>query len=107
MDLRPNKLELRGLDRLLIEWNDGQKREIAVNDLRRACPCATCREKRAQPPAPTTGLQVLSLAEARPLAILGMNPVGNYAYSIAFSDGHDTGIFTLEFLRELGAEVTA
>jgi DUF971 family protein len=105
--LRPTKLELRGGNRLFIEWDDGQKREIAVADLRRVCPCATCREKRAQPPAPPTGLPVLSLAEARPLAILGMKPVGNYAYSIAFSDGHDTGIFTLEFLRELGAEVPA
>jgi len=31
-----------------------------------------------------------------------MKPVGNYAYSIAFSDGHDTGIYTLELLRQLG-----
>jgi len=31
-----------------------------------------------------------------------MDPVGNYAYRILFSDGHDTGIFTLELLRELG-----
>ena len=31
-----------------------------------------------------------------------MKPVGNYAYSIEFSDGHDTGIFTLEFLQSLG-----
>ena len=31
-----------------------------------------------------------------------MKPVGNYAYSIDFSDGHDTGIFTLESLREPG-----
>jgi DUF971 family protein len=50
---------------------------------------------------------VLSLAEARPLTVLGMTPVGNYAYSIAFSDGHDTGIYTLEFLRSLGSEVPA
>jgi DUF971 family protein len=107
MDLRPNKLELRGGDRLLIEWNDGQKREITFGQLRAACPCATCREKRAKPPEPVRGLPVLSLAEARPLSILGMKPVGNYAYSVAFSDGHDTGIFTLDFLRELGTEVPA
>jgi DUF971 family protein len=31
-----------------------------------------------------------------------MKPVGNYAYSIDFSDGHDTGIYTLESLRQLG-----
>ena len=81
-------------------------REVPIGELRSVCPCATCREKRAQPPEPAKGLlPVLSLAEARPLAILGMKPVGNYAYSIAFSDGHDTGIFTLEFLRKLGSEV--
>jgi DUF971 family protein len=107
MDLRPNKLEIRGDDRLWIEWNDGQKREIKFSELRKSCPCATCREKRAKPPEPSGGLQILSMAEARPLRLLGMKPVGNYAYSIAFSDGHDTGIFTLEFLRELGVEVPA
>jgi DUF971 family protein len=32
-----------------------------------------------------------------------MRPVGQYAYSIAFTDGHDTGIYTLEYLRELAA----
>ncbi|HEX3727495.1 MAG TPA: DUF971 domain-containing protein [Pirellulales bacterium] len=108
MNLRPTKLELRGDDRLFIEWSDGAKREITFRKLRSSCPCATCREKRAQPPEPSVGLgslPVLTLAEARPLKVLGMRPVGNYAYSIAFSDGHDTGIFTLEFLRELGSEV--
>jgi DUF971 family protein len=30
--------------------------------------------------------------------------VGSYAYSIAFSDGHDTGIYPFELLRELGRE---
>ena len=106
MDLRPTKLELLSGDRLLIEWNDGQRHEITFGELRSGCPCATCREKRAAPPEPAGLLPVLSQAEARPLAILGMRPVGNYAYSIAFSDGHDTGIYTLEFLRELGAEVS-
>ena len=104
MDLRPTKLELLGGDRLLIAWNDGARHEIPIAELRSRCPCATCREKRSQPPQPAGSLQVLSAAEARPLAVLGMRPVGNYAYSIAFSDGHDTGIYTLEFLRQLGGE---
>jgi DUF971 family protein len=104
---QPVKLHMRGPDRLRIEWSDGKKQEIAVGQLRNACPCATCREKRAAPPAPekSGGLPVLTMAEARPLAIAAMKPVGNYAYSIAFSDGHDTGIYTLEFLRELGGDV--
>jgi DUF971 family protein len=104
MELRPKRLDIRD-GKLVIEWNDGQKREIAFGALREVCPCATCREKRAKPPAPSGGLNVLSMAEARPLAVLAMRPVGNYAYSIAFSDGHDTGIFTLELLRSMGTEL--
>ena len=34
-----------------------------------------------------------------------MKPVGNYAYSLTFSDGHDTGIYTYDLLRELGEQV--
>ncbi|HEX4144042.1 MAG TPA: DUF971 domain-containing protein [Pirellulales bacterium] len=105
MALRPTKLELAPPHRLVIDWSDGERREYTFRELRDRCPCATCREKRQKPPAPPNPLQVLSPAEARPLTIKEMGPVGNYAYSIAFSDGHDTGIYTLEFLRELGTPV--
>ena len=106
MDERPTHLELKD-GKLRITWSDGQRGEIAVGELRSACPCATCREKRSAPPAPSLSLPVLSMAEARPLSVEGMKPVGNYAYSIAFSDGHDTGIFTLELLRQLGQSAGA
>jgi len=105
MSVRPTQLKLQGDDRLLIEWSDGARREITFSELRSRCPCATCREQRSAPPKPAGLLPVLSAAEAQPLKVEGMRPVGNYAYAIAFSDGHDTGIFTLEFLRELGADV--
>jgi DUF971 family protein len=36
-----------------------------------------------------------------------MRPIGNYAYAIAFSDGHSSGIFSLELLRRLGEEASA
>lgn len=91
--------------RLQIAWSDGKTRVYTVKELRDACPCATCREKRnaaASEPAPL--FTVLKPEEARPLTVAGMQPVGNYAYTIAFSDGHDTGIFTFELLRELGRE---
>ncbi|HQU44281.1 MAG: hypothetical protein B7Z73_07745 [Planctomycetia bacterium 21-64-5] len=104
MDSRPTNLSLRGDNELLIEWSDGQRRSYRVSELRDHCPCASCREKRSQPPAVATMLPVLSLAEARPLTLLDMSPVGNYAYSIKFSDGHDTGIYTFELLRALGRE---
>ena len=95
---RPTKLALQGDDRLSIEWSDGEQRTYTIRELRDRCPCATCREKRLQPAAPANLLPVLSAAETQPLRIAGIKPVGNYAYAIDFSDGHDTGIYTLEFL---------
>lgn len=105
MEPRPNKLEVKD-GQLVIEWSDGVKRQTRFSELRKVCPCATCREQRAKPPQPSSGLNVLSMAETKPLTITGMRPVGNYAYAIEFSDGHDTGIFTLDFLSELGSDVT-
>lgn len=98
----PTNLARVGADRLSIAWSDGTTRLYRIEDLRKACPCATCREKRSQPPPPATFLPILTQAEARPLTLLGMQPVGNYAYSLNFSDGHDTGIFTFELLRQMG-----
>ena len=103
--MRPTKIELLTGDRLAVEWDDGQRREYGFKELRDACPCATCREKRSEPPSTMSLLPILSPEETRPLKILGMRPVGQYAYNIQFSDGHDTGIFTFEFLRELGRAV--
>ena len=97
----PTALERDDAGRLLITWSDGQRRRYSVRGLRDACPCATCREKRSQPADPLA-LPTLSPALAQPLAIAGMQPMGNYAYAIAFSDGHDTGIFAFDFLRQLG-----
>ena len=101
MQHQPTKLSKTEVGKLVIEWSDGQRREYTVRELRDACPCATCREKRIAPPQASL-FTVLSAADLQPLTLNGMKPVGNYAYSIAFSDGHDTGIYTLDFLRELG-----
>ncbi len=83
-----------------IVWSDGTTAAYTPRLLRDACPCATCREQRAVK-APPPLLPVLAPAEVAPLGIVGMQPVGQYAYSIEFSDGHSSGIYTLEYLREL------
>ncbi len=100
----PVKLARSGADTIAIDWSDGQRREYSFQELRDACPCATCREKRSQPAEPKMSslLPVLSLAEARPLGIVKLEPVGNYAYSIEFTDGHNTGIYPLEMLKQIG-----
>ncbi len=104
MPIHPTKLTLAADGSLHIQWSDGPARRYTVNQLRDECPCATCREKRAAPPPPATSLTVLSPAEAQPLKLLSMKPVGHYAYAVQFSDGHDTGIYTFDLLRELGEE---
>jgi DUF971 family protein len=92
---------------LIIEWNDGVTHRLPWKLLRDCCPCATCNAQRNAPAAPKPLFQVLAPAEARPLAPVSVRPAGNYAYAIAFSDGHNTGIYSLEFLRELGEAAAA
>jgi DUF971 family protein len=106
MPIHPEKLELVDPTRLRIIWSDGQARDYPIRELRDKCPCATCREERNAPPPSPLQLPIVTAAEIQPLRIAAMKPVGNYAYSIDFSDGHDTGIYTLDALRELGHEVT-
>jgi DUF971 family protein len=99
----PTAIRRRDDGSIEITWSDGAESVATSRLLRDACPCASCREKRTEPsgPAGASLLQVLSPEEIAPLAITGMNPVGQYAYKITFSDSHDSGIYTLEYLREL------
>jgi ATP-binding protein involved in chromosome partitioning len=99
----PTDLQLRDKDTLLITWTDGQRRIYNITDLRLACPCATCNTERSR-----AGLEHgQPLPQGAPVSITQMSPVGNYAYHIHFTDGHNTGIYTLELLRSLGKELTA
>ena len=96
--LRPTSLRKDGDERLVIEWNDGHHSVYAWTHLRGHCPCAGCIDERAQPPNP---LRVLSPKELEPLKPVSVTPIGHYAYKITWSDGHDSGIYTLESLRGL------
>lgn len=98
----PTDLKLIDQESLKITWSDGAEHVLTVRQLRSHCPCASCREKRRGEQASTELLPVLKPEETRPLRIQAMRPVGKYAYSVTFSDGHDTGIYAFEFLRELG-----
>lgn len=79
--------------RLRLTWSDGHSAEYGYDYLRGWCPCAGCQghsflKIRYQPPA-------------SPVTAESIKPVGNYAISIAFSDGHGTGIYRYDFLREI------
>ena len=87
---------------IVIRWSDGAVTSWTATRLRGQCPCATCREKKRAESTKSdrsSGLPVLSAAEAQPVKIESMRPVGSYAYNIAFSDGHSSGIFPFKLLR--------
>ncbi len=96
--LLPVALTKEGTDRLALQWKDGHRSVYTWKHLRDHCPCAGCREERLGPPDP---FRILKANELVPLAPVAMTPVGHYAYKITWSDGHDTGIYTFETLREL------
>jgi len=54
--------------------------------------------------SPSAEVQGHSQAEKKLVAGKRIEPVGNYAIRLTFSDGHDTGIFSWDFLHRLGAE---
>jgi ATP-binding protein involved in chromosome partitioning len=82
-------------DGILFGWEDGAEKVLGDRALRLGCPCAFCVQE-------LTGRVLLDPAGVpQDLRIKDMQPVGHYAYRILFSDGHDSGIYTLERLREL------
>lgn len=100
--LMPMQIARDDQNGLLITWGDGQTLRYTAKVLRDACPCATCREKKSAEQKKPFQLTILKPEETIPLSVRGMKPIGVYAYTIDFSDGHNTGIYTFELLRSLG-----
>ncbi len=78
-----------------VVWEDGHESYYPGHDLRCACACASCVDE-------MSGRKVLQDEKVpRDVQILELHPVGNYGISVRWSDGHDTGIYTHERLRQL------
>ena len=93
MELDPDAAEL------VIGWQDGHTSRFALAELRRACPCANCREAREKA-ASGTGINMLEgEAATATAAVRKLERVGRYALRITWADGHDYGIYTLDALR--------
>ena len=85
---------------LTIRWPDGTGSYYSIAYLRRMSPAADQRELRKQMHRdPLTVLP--SVPAAGSITALGAELVGNYAIKIAFSDGHDAGLFTWDYLRKI------
>lgn len=92
-DATPVDISQDGPDGLRIKWRDGHESLYPVRRLRLACRCAHCVEE-------FTGRPLLSEDEVpedvRPIRIA---PVGRYAVSFEWTDGHNSGIYSFEHLR--------
>src|SRR5208282_3323174 len=96
--MRPVDLQQIGQE-LAIKWDDGSENFIALEKLRRACPCAGCMGERDV-------MGQLHKGPDRPLSprsfqLARLEPVGGYAVQPFWADGHGSGIFSFDYLRRL------
>lgn len=97
MRLEPQNLQLIG-NELAIQWNDGSESYVALNLLRRACPCAACGGE----PDVLGNIDRPNVSySAQSFALRGWNLVGGYALQPRWGDGHGTGIYSYQYLRRL------
>ncbi|HEX2760255.1 MAG TPA: DUF971 domain-containing protein [Rhizomicrobium sp.] len=83
-------------DILTIAFDNDQRFELRAEYLRVESPSAEVRGHGGGPKQIVLG--------KRDVKISGLEPVGNYALRIGFDDGHDSGLFSWDYLRKLGAE---
>lgn len=91
----PVEIRLKSADRCIeIDFDDGRGFSLPAELLRVESPSA---EVQGHGPGGKT-----LVPGKRQVGIKGVDAVGNYAIRIRFDDGHDTGIFSWNYLRELG-----
>ena len=83
-----------------ILWADDLRSTYSLEYLRQICPCASCNEmRRNQDPLRVLSVdQIITTAELRTERPVEM--VGNYALQFFWTDGHNTGIYSFDFLRQ-------
>jgi DUF971 family protein len=88
-------------EELAIKWDDGSENYIPLEKLRRFCPCAGCKgevdimgQLHKGPDQPLTPAS---------LQLRVVNPVGAYALQPVWGDGHQSGIYSFDYLRRVAA----
>ena len=78
-----------------VSWSDGKQSVVSFRDLRYFCPCANCVDE-------NTGVRKITRESIREdITPLKVQTIGNYALSVNWSDGHQTGIYSYDYLRKL------
>lgn len=87
----------RSSDTLTIDWEDGHRSRYSLAALRWACPCAVCQGEWGRPGV-LSQTDELSGAELR---LADVHTVGAYAISPIWESGHNSGIYSFEYLRSI------
>ncbi|MDP3483379.1 MAG: DUF971 domain-containing protein [Sulfuricella sp.] len=96
----PTEIKLHQKSRMLeIAFSDGQRFELPCEFLRIYSPSA---EVRGHGP----GQEVLQVGKKN-VEITDVQPVGSYAVQLVFSDGHDSGLYSWDYLHDLGVNQEA
>jgi DUF971 family protein len=107
---RPTRIDIdAAAAELVIVWKDGSESRSNLVDLRKNCPCATCRELRQQeePAADSLELNLLSdTAITATAQAQSFDYVGRYGIRINWADGHNYGIYTFASFRQEDEEGT-
>ncbi len=99
MRMEVKNLQLVGHE-LAIAWSDGVESYLALEFLRRACPCAECG---GEPDVLGNVVRPEITYEARSFELLSWQLVGGYAVQPKWADGHRTGLYSYQYLRRLAA----
>ncbi|MDQ3713311.1 MAG: DUF971 domain-containing protein [Acidobacteriota bacterium] len=93
--IEPRQIVEESDSEISINWSDDTETIFNAADLRRKCPCAGCINE-------WTGEKILKTDSIQDdLSFSKISIVGRYALNFHFSDGHDTGIYSFQYLREL------
>lgn len=93
----PTEIKLRKQSRILeVAFDDGERFELSFEYLRVYSPSA---EVRGHGP----GQERLQVGKEA-VVLRAVEPVGHYAVRLVFDDGHNTGLYSWKYLRELGEQ---
>lgn len=95
--LEPSHIDLIG-NELAIAWNDGRETYHPLEQLRRDCPCATCKGE----PDATGKVYVpnINYDPNRSFTVKSWRIIGGYAIAPTWGDGHETGLYTFDSFRK-------
>jgi DUF971 family protein len=82
---------------MFVRWNDGHQGRHNYEILRWNCPCAACRGEMGMPGR----LDFIKQLAPEETQLAGLEAVGMYAIKPIWGNGHETGLYTYEYLRDL------